>query len=75
MPAERRADSGPAVFGKSELQFTGSRPSETVGIESLDMSAIWFKRVPGNRSLPTQMVEPPLLNWVRKSTIEKRGSH
>jgi len=72
---ERRADSGYNVFGKSEKCVTGSRPSETVGIRLLVVPVNWFKGVPGNRSLPAQMVEPPLLNRVRESTIEKRGSH
>ena len=70
-----RAESGSIVFGKSEDCLSGGRPSETVGIGLLDISVIRFKGVPGNRSLPAQMVEPPLLNWVRDSTIEKRGSH
>jgi len=72
---ERRADSSQGVFGNSEKSSSGSRPSKTVGIGILYKSVIRFKRVPGNWSLPTQMVEPPLLNWVRESAIEKRGSH
>ncbi len=70
-----RADSGHIIFGETDKCLAGSRPSETVGIGLLFLSAVRFKGVPGNRSLPAQMVEPPLLNWVRDSTIEKRGSH
>jgi len=72
---ERRADSSKGVFGNFEKSSTGDRPSKTVGIGVLYKSVIRFKRVSGNWSLPTQMVEPPLLNWVCESTIEKRGSH